>query len=260
MFQQSLRTIPQVNPNFWSFAITGAVSRPLILSFADLHAYPAQTVRAALVCAGASADRPLIGEALWRGVPLSALLAEIAVAPAARYARLHAADGYTAVLPLERLATALLACEMDGAPLPPEHGYPARLIAPGLYGYKMPKWIERVELTASPNGGFWETRGASLDGEAGLRAAIDDYTVSESAPAVITIRGTVANIGHLVDTLQLSIDGGGWMPVPFTPAAPFALTRWQITWTAPGAGDYHVRVCAAHSSASAEHSLVIQVR
>lgn len=257
MFRQSLRSIPQVNPNFWSFAITGAVSRPLILALSDLRAFPTQTIRAAVICSGASSDQPLVGEALWGGVPLEALLAELPLKPTARYARLHAADGYTAVLPLTRLAETLLATTMDGAPLPAEHGAPARLIAPGLYGSKMPKWIERIELTDSPAGGFWEARGGTLEGVAGLRAAILD---AASAGTARRIRGIAYAGAQPLDALAVSIDGGGWQPVPFTSAAPFALTHWQIDWTPPGAGDYHVRVRASQGDATASHALVIQVR
>jgi hypothetical protein len=260
LYQQSLRTIPAVNPNFWSFAITGAVSRPLILSYADLQTFATRRVRVAVVCAGTSADRPLMGEALWRGVPVSSLLDELTINPAARYARVHAADGYSAVLPLKRLANALLVFEMDGAPLPPEHGWPARLIAPGLHGYKMPKWIERVELTAAPDGGFWEARGWPLDGVAGLRAAILDYAPKLADPAVIALSGVFHSADPTATAIQMSVDGGGWMPISFTPGEPFTLTRWQIDWTPPGAGDYCVRVRAQHGNESDENSLVVRVR
>ncbi|MFN8451593.1 MAG: molybdopterin-dependent oxidoreductase [Anaerolineae bacterium] len=144
LFQQSIRITPQINQAYWSFAITGRVARPLILSFDDLRQFPTETLRCAIACAGTSSGRPLLGEAIWRGVPLRALLADVTVGSSARYARVHAADGYTTVLPLDQLANALLVYEMDGAPLLPRARLPARLIAPGLQGYKMPKWIERI--------------------------------------------------------------------------------------------------------------------
>ena len=125
------------------------VRRPLILSYADLLALPTQTLRCAITCAAPNSDQPLIGEAVWRGVPLQTLLDELDNPPNAHYAHIAAADGYTTVLPLDALAQTLLVTAMDDAPLPLEHGYPARLIAPGLHGYKMPKWIERIELDAT---------------------------------------------------------------------------------------------------------------
>ena len=255
MFHHSIRSIPPVNPNYWSFAITGRVRHPLILSYADLQSLPTQTMRCAVACAATSADRPLIGEALWRGVPLSHLLDNVTIDPSAQFARIHAADGYTTVLPLDRLAQTLLVYEMDGQPLAPEYGFPARLIAPGLFGYKMPKWIDRIELTDTSDGGFWESRGWSIDGTMTVKAALTGRSISPSGAPILS---GVAYAGeHPITSVQISIDGGGWMPVPLTPAEPFALTHWQIDWTPPGAGEYHVRVQASDGVLFVEHSLVI---
>jgi Oxidoreductase molybdopterin binding domain len=258
LFQQHIRTIPPINPEYWSFAIIGRVRRPLILSFDDLRQFPVETLRCAVACAGMSRSRPLIGEALWRGVPLRALLGEVSIDPAARFARIHAADRYTTVLPLDQLADTLLVYVMDGAPLAPAHGFPARLIAPGLHGYKMPKWIERVELTESPDGGFWEARGWSLDGAAGVRAALLSH--EQTADGSLALAGVAYAGSDAIASVQVGIDGGGWMPVPFTPTDPFALTRWRIDWTPPGTGDYEIRVRASSGSAAAEHALVVRVR
>ncbi len=255
-YQQQIRDIPAVNPNFWSFAITGQVQRPLILSLADLLALPTQTVLCAIACAKPGKDSPLIGEATWRGVPLRALLNQVVIDPSVRYARLSAADGYTTVLPIERLASTLLAYEMDGAPLPLEHGYPARLIAPGLHGYKMAKWIERIELRDSADGGFWESRGFSVDGEASVKAAI---LVSTPSINGVTLTGIAYAGLRQIESVQVSIDDGDWMPVPFQPGNPTTLTHWQIEWTPPASGTYHARVRASSASNSAEHSLVVRV-
>ncbi len=255
-FQQQIRSIPNVNPNFWSFSIGGSVRRPLILSYADLLALPAQTLRCAIACAGENSDHPLIGEANWRGVAIGTLLDELDIDPNARFARVSAADGYTTVLPLDALAQTLLVTAMDDAPLPPEHGYPARLIAPGLHGYKMPKWIERIELTASADGGFWEARGGSLDGAASVKAAITAH--EQSADSVVSLSG-IAYAPALI-SIEISIDGGGWMPVAFTTADPHALTHWRVDWTPPASGDYQVTVRASAGHADAQHSRVVRIR
>ncbi len=189
---------------------------------------------------------------------MSALLSELESDPAVRFARLHASDGYTAVLPLDQLSACLLAYEIDSAPLPLEHGFPARLIAPGLGGYKMPKWINRIDLTASPDGGFWEARGASLDGAAAVTAAILSHDLQPNGARRLT--GVAYAGARAVQSVSVSVDGGGWMPVDFTPAEPGALTHWQIAWTPPGAGDYQLRVRASDGSTSAEHALVIKLR
>lgn len=263
-FRQNIRTIPTINPNYWSFVIHGSVRHPLIHSLDEVRALPAQTFRCAVTCAGmssnrrAAADHPLIGEADWHGVPLSALLDRVEIDPAVRYARLHAADGYITVLPLERLAESFLVYAMNDAPLPPEHGFPARLIAPGRGGYKMPKWIERVELTTSPDGGFWEARGWSLAGDAPTTAAITDH--QPTASDVIRLQGVAYAGGRAITALELSVDGGAAMPISFTPADPFTLTRWQIDWLPPGAGDFHVRLRASDGQTDHYHDHLIRIR
>ncbi len=255
-FQQQIRSIPSVNANFWSFSIGGKVRRPLILSYADLLALPTRTLRCTITCAAQNSDQPLIGEAVWRGAAMQTLLDELEIDPDAHYARISAADGYTTVLSLDALAQTLLVTAMDDAPLPPEHGYPARLIAPGLHGYKMPKWIERIELSTSPNGGFWEMRGGSLDGAASVKAAITGH--EQAADGSVAFSG-IAYAPALI-SIEISIDGGGWMPVAFTPDDPHALTHWRIDWTPPGAGDYQVTVRASDGHGDAQHSLVVRIR
>lgn len=258
LFQQHIRTTPQINQAYWSFAIIGRVARPLILSFDDLRQFPTETLRCAIACAGTHSGRPLLGEAVWRGVPLSTLLADVTVDSSARYARIHAADGYSSVLALDRLAEALLVYEMDGAPLPLAHGFPARLIAPGLLGYKMPKWIERIELTESPDGGFWESRGWSLDGAADVKAALLSH--NPTADGALALAGVAYAGKHAITSVEVGVDGGGMMPVAFARAEPFALTRWQIDWTPPGAGDYEIRVRATSAIAASEHARIVRVR
>ncbi|MCC6803018.1 MAG: molybdopterin-dependent oxidoreductase [Anaerolineae bacterium] len=258
LYQQHIRTIPSINADYWSVAITGRVRRPLILSFDDLRQFPTETLRCAIACAGVTSHRPMLGEAVWRGVPLSALLDGITIDDGARFARVHAADRYTTVLTIEQLAGTLLVYEMDGAPLPPAHGFPARLIAPGLHGYKMPKWIERIELSDSSDGGFWEARGWSLDGTAGVKAAVLSH--EPQANGSIALTGVACGGIQAITTVEISVDGGGWMPVAFTRAEPFALAHWRAEWLPPGAGDYEIRVRAASSSASAEHARVVRVR
>jgi hypothetical protein len=255
-FHHQIRTIPSINPNFWSFAITGAVRHPLILSYADLQALPAQTFHSVIACAGMSKDRPLIGEAIWRGVPLITLLDEVIAGSSVRYAHIHSADRYTTVMPLDRLAQAFLVYEMDDAPLSPEHGFPARLITPGLSGYKMAKWIERIELSASSEGGFWESRGWSLEGTARVKAAI--LSREQRPDGNINFSGIAYAGERPITRVQISIDGGDWMPIPFT--TDEILTRWQIDWMPPHAGEYEVRLLASAGDDQDTHTHRLTLR
>jgi hypothetical protein len=254
LFQQHIRTIPAITAAHWSFSIGGAVRHPLILTFDDLRAYPSVEWPCALACAARS---PLIGHANWRGVPLAALLAELDFAPAIQHARIYSADGYHASLTLERLGGALLAYEMDGAPLPPEHGFPARLIAPGLYGYKMPKWVTHIRLGDAPAPGYWEARGWPDDGAARPLASIEATQAQVNGD--ILISGVAYAGQEAITGVEVSVDDGDWTPVTFTVEQDWV--RWQAAWT-PGAanGDVVLRARArTHSQLSRPHTVILRI-
>jgi hypothetical protein len=237
LFKQHIRAIPSINSAYWSFAISGRVQRPLILSYADLLAYPAEDVPCALVCIGGSG---LLGEALWRGVRLGSLLAEVEIAPDAHFASAHSADGYHAGCSLDLLRQAWLITHMDGAPLPPEHGFPARLLLPGHAGHHMPKWILRIDLANVPQPSFWQ--------------------VAEDRPLVsVVLRraemrrdGIVRLSGHayaprtLIE-LAIQFDDGAPHPVETLPATAGGMIPWQFAWTPPYPGDFHIRLSAPHA-------------
>lgn len=200
----------------------------------------------------------MMREATWRGVQVSVLLHNIDVDPSARYAHVFASDGYSSVLPLNALKETLLAFEIDGAALTPEEGFPARLLAPGRYGYKMPKWINRIELLETPDGGFWETRGWSLEGVAEARVAITSH--SQASDGSIELAGVAFGGAAGVDSVRISIDGAGEMPIQFTSAERLALTHWRANWMPPGAGEYAVKVLAYAAARATEHTISIRVR
>lgn len=253
-----MKTIPTVQRAYWSFAITGGIKQPLILSYDDLLTYPTETQRVAIACSSVTTDHFHIGEPLWRGVPFQTLLADLEIDPAALFARIHAADGYVTVLPLETVRGALLVYEKDGAALSPDDGFPARLIAPGLAACDMPKWIERIELSASQAGGYWEAHGKTIPAESNVVAVLRDPL--PALGGALTLNGVAYAGARPVTSVEVSIDGGDWMPVPFTPADPFSLTYWRIDWTPPYAGDFHVRLRASDGTASAEQARIVEVR
>ena len=243
-FQQHSRSIPVVEATYWSFMLGGRVTLPLMLSYADLLAMPAFDFEALIACAGNSPGGPAVGQARWRGVSMTALLAEINPLPNSRYAHLYAVDGYSTSLSFEQLNSAVLVYAMNDAPLPPEHGGPLRLIVPGLYGYKMPKWIQRILLADAPLAGFWEGRGWPQSGTVGPTAAfaqsVDQIAVGEP----VNLAG-YAFAGRVpVAQIELSVEDGPWMSVPVEPNAPQVAAYWSIDWTPPTAGAYVLRVRA----------------
>jgi DMSO/TMAO reductase YedYZ molybdopterin-dependent catalytic subunit len=247
-YRQHLNNIPQITPVYWMMRLYGLVEKPLAFSYDDLLAMPSIEQTCTLACVGSSARTPMIGNARWKGVPLSHLLEQITISPTARYAQLHAADGYTTYLEVDILDTGMLAYQMNGEALPPEHGYPVRLIVPGLYGYKMPKWIQRIEFTDQPMPGSWEKRGWSPTGEVQTTSAIFSPRHLENISGTVQLAGIAYAGQNTVERVEISVNDATWMPVNIIPAPANQWTRWQIDWMPPTPGDYLIRVRASDNT------------
>lgn len=262
-YRQHLRHIPQITPVYWMMRLYGQVEKPIAFTFDELVAMPSVEQTCTLVCAGSSARSPMIGNGHWKGVAISHLLDQVNIAPNARYVQLHAADGYTTYLEVNAVRDGILAYEMNGEPLPVEHGYPVRLIVPGLYGYKMPKWVQRMEFTDQPTPGSWEKRGWSATGEAQTTSAIFSPRHLENVRGTVQLAGIAYAGQNTVEQIEISVNDAPWMPVNFETAPANQWTRWQIDWTPPTPGDYVIKVRATDSTgftqSTALHQLVIRV-
>ncbi|PJF27137.1 MAG: hypothetical protein CUN53_05190 [Phototrophicales bacterium] len=234
-FVQHIRAVPKLNADYWSFCISDGFHTPLILSYRELLALPATQFDAAFACAVGSG---LIGSASWRGVPMSDLLN--AFAPSYLYATAHSADGFSASYPLNVIRRAYLVYEMDGAPLSPEHGFPARLIVPGCVGYKMPKWVQRLDLTAEHVPGFWEQRGASLDGAG--HADVNLIGAVWQGDGLIRLHGMAINALGAEMALEIRFDGDEWLRVERAVSHRNRAFEWHYTWQPPYAGDFLVEL------------------
>ncbi len=261
-FRQPVPHLPRINADYWSLMLAGQVEVPLLLSYADLRALPAVEFPATLACAGSGAREQLISTALWRGVNFNNLMDKIKFRPEAAYARFYAVDGYTTSLPLDKLADTMLVYAMNGEALPPEHGYPVRLIAPGLAGYKMPRWVQRVEFAATPSLSYWEQRGWPASGTAPVTTAILSPYQPQTLENPVTFSG-IAYAGDAVITeVEVSIDHSPWMPVEYNPAVPYCWTEWSAHWQPAAPGAYHVRVrvtAAAAEKQTAQHSITLHI-
>ncbi len=250
LLRQQIRHIPPLHPDFWSFTVHSPAQPPLILSYNDVLALPASDVVSTLVCGGTGIPR--MRSAVWRGVYIPTLLERLNIRE--RYARFLSADGYVTGLPLERLKQAMLVYAMNGEPLSHEQGFPARILAPGFYGYKMPKWVTRMELTEIEPIGFWEARGWSTDGVVRTTATIISPRHRETVSGSITIQGNAYAGDRGISEIEVNIDDGPWMPVGFEPALPYCLTEWRIEWTPPTVGDYLIKVRV--SDETSQHKLL----
>jgi DMSO/TMAO reductase YedYZ molybdopterin-dependent catalytic subunit len=265
--------IPVVDPAGYRLEIGGEVVRPLTLSLDDLRARRRVRLPVTFECAGNGrallAPRPLsqpwlteaVGTAEWAGVPLGDLLEEAGVRAGSVEALFTGLDrgveggvsqAYERSLPLAETERALLAYEMNGAPLPPQHGFPLRLVVPGWYGMTNVKWLARVTLLAEPFGGYQNAvayRFYGADGEPGepvtrmlprsLMAppGVPDFASRERLlePGPVELRGRAWSGWGAIERVEVSVDGGrsfadAELEPPLSEAA---WCGWTFAWDAP---------------------------
>lgn len=159
----SFKDTPAVNANLWKLKIGGLVENPLELSYDQIRKLPQINERLTLECIGNPPDGDAIGNADWTGPRLRPLLERARVKANAVHAAMRAADGYYTAVPVDEIMRAenFLPYLMNGAPLPPDHGYPLRIFIPGKYGMKQPKWITEIEFLDHDFIGYWEKSGWS---------------------------------------------------------------------------------------------------
>ncbi len=219
---QHIRSIPPINSHVWAFSIGGLVRHPLILSYADLLRQPSVTLPVSVICM----DRRSIDSANYTGVRLSTLFNLVELQEGAEYVTLRAYDGYTSVLNLDDLREqAYIAYAINGQPLTHEQGAPARLVLPGRYGYKLPKWITRLEATAHAVSGTWEQRGFDLEGK--LNAVVEITNHETLADGHIRLHGFAYSPTETLDVLEIMVDRG------LSTRFPLTGSYWHVDWTPP---------------------------
>ena len=156
-------SIPSIDIATWDLNVFGLVRNPARLSFDELRELGERDQTSDIHCVTrwTRLDMP------WKGVPLRAILELVEPLDSARYVIAHAEQGYTANLPIEALQDpdVMIGLEADGAPLTPEHGYPARLVVPKRYFWKSAKWLRGLEFSNVDKPGFWEGYGYHNEGD-----------------------------------------------------------------------------------------------
>lgn len=209
---------PAIDPDAWRLRVHGLVDRPVELSLADLMARELTEAWVTLSCVSNSVGGDLVGNAWWSGVRIATLLAELGVRPDADAVLQTSEDGWTCLTPLGALTderNALLAVAMNGEPLSIEHGFPVRMVVPGLYGYvSATKWLVELEVTRfSDAEGYWTSRGWSAHGPVKLTSRIDVPASGETVPAgEVHLAGTAWQQHTGVEGVEVQVDGGGWQP------------------------------------------------
>ncbi|MFM7536201.1 MAG: molybdopterin-dependent oxidoreductase [Acidimicrobiales bacterium] len=235
--------VPRVDARTWSLSITGLVDRPLRLTYDDLLAAELVEVPVTISCVSNEIGGDLVGTAQWRGIPLGSLLERAGVRPEAEQVFARSVDGFTAGFPVGAVRdgrTALLAVGMNGEPLPTRHGFPARLVVAGLYGYvSAVKWLAEIRLTPWDGvDGYWMPRGWSKEGPVKTQSRIDvPRAGSVVAPGPAAIAGVAWAPTRGIRAVEVSIDGGAWQAARVLPvASDETWAQWVFDgWTAdPG--------------------------
>ncbi|MRH91136.1 molybdopterin-dependent oxidoreductase [Nocardia sp. SYP-A9097] len=235
-------TVPQVSKDDWSLRIHGMVDREIRITYADLGSRQAIEKLVTLTCVSNPVGGDLIGNASWLGYRLDELLAEAGPHADADMVLSRSIDGFTAGSPLAVLTDgrdAMLAVGMNGEPLPTAHGYPARLVVPGLYGYvSATKWVTELEITRFDRAqAYWTRRGWSARGPIKTGTRIDTPAGgSKPAAGKVTVAGVAWAQHRGIRAVEVRIDNGEWQPARLA-AEPSVDTwrQWAFDWDAtPG--------------------------
>jgi len=233
-------TVPTIDPSTWSLRISGMVDREVTLSFQELLDLGVDEYVITLTCVSNEVGGPLLGNAKWLGVPLRTVLALAGPASGADMVLSTSVDGFTAGTPIEALTDpmldAILAVGMNGEPLPLEHGFPVRMVVPGLYGYvSATKWLSELKVTTfADDEGYWTPRGWDALGPIKLSSRLDTPRADKPVPAGLTKVAGVAWAQPVgVAKVDVKIDGGSWMPATLsTPINTDSWVQWYVDWEA----------------------------
>ncbi|MFC9918307.1 molybdopterin-dependent oxidoreductase [Agromyces binzhouensis] len=246
--------VPQVDPAEWRLRIHGMVDRELELTWDELLALPLGESVTTLACVSNEVGGELIGTAVWLGYPIRELLARAAPTADADMVLSRSIDGFTASTPLDALTDpareAVLAVGMNGDPLPVEHGFPVRMVVPGLYGYvSATKWVTELEVTRfDRDRAYWSDRGWSERGPIKLSSRIDVPRAGQSVEAGTVVVAGVAWLQHTgVSAVEVRIDDGPWQPATLATAiSADTWVQWRYEWdAAPGRHTIRVRAISA---------------
>jgi DMSO/TMAO reductase YedYZ molybdopterin-dependent catalytic subunit len=232
---------PLVDLERWRLGVAGMVDRPFELSYRELLAMPLEEHDITLVCVSNELGDRLSGNARWRGVRLDELLRRAGPRPEATQVVGGSVDGFTTGFPTSLALdgrNALVAVAMNGEPLPEAHGFPARLVVPGLYGYVSAcKWLQEIRLDRFEGfDPYWVERGWAKEGPIKTMARIDTPTRNRKPRAGRVPVAGVAWASHVgISKVEVQVDAGPWIPARLGPGERDTWRQWAVDWEAtPG--------------------------
>ncbi|MDN5686551.1 MAG: molybdopterin-dependent oxidoreductase [Brachybacterium sp.] len=246
--------VPRVDPASWQLRIHGLVDHELTLSFEELLAEPMITQHVTLACVSNPVGGDLAGNATWLGVPVRTLLERAGVREGADMVLSRSIDGFTASTPLEALTDdrdSLIAVGMNGEPLPQQHGYPVRMVVPGLYGYvSATKWLTELKVTRFADDlAYWSTRGWSERGPIKIASRVDvPRSFAELAPdaeGAVMLGGTAWAQQRGIAAVEVRIDDGDWREADLgAEVTEDTWVQWSLRWEDAAPGDHTATVRA----------------
>ncbi|MCV7361062.1 molybdopterin-dependent oxidoreductase [Mycolicibacterium neworleansense] len=254
-------SVPQLSRDEWRLRIHGMVDREITYSFADLDRFEVVEKAVTLTCVSNPVGGEYISTGMWTGYRLHDLLRAAGVSPDADMLLSKSVDGFTVGTPMEALGDgrdAMLAIGLNGQPLPVEHGYPARLVMAGLYGYvSATKWVTDLELTRFDRAqAYWTRQGWAPRGPIKTESRIDVPKRGQKVPAGATTFGGVAwaqNRG--VRGVEVRIDDGPWQPAQLGDAYSDQTWRlWSFPWQASSPGGHTITVRATDNTGAVQTS------
>lgn len=248
-------TVPQLSRADWQLRIHGMVDREITYHFQDLERFEAIDKVVTLTCVSNPVGGNLISNAVWTGYRVRDLLADAGIHTDADMVLSKSSDGFTAGTPVEALTDArdaILAVGMNGQPLPTNHGYPARLVVPGLYGYvSATKWVVDLELTRFDKAeAYWTRLGWSPRGPIKTESRIDvPRSGDDVARGPVTFGGVAWAQNRGVKAVEVRIDDGPWQQAQLGDAySNDAWRLWSFPWQADATGLHTITVRATDNT------------
>ncbi|RZU62633.1 molybdopterin-dependent oxidoreductase [Zhihengliuella halotolerans] len=244
-------SVPRIDPSTWRLRIHGLVEQEIEIGFDELLAEDLVEADVTLTCVSNPVGGDLAGNARWLGVPVRRLLERAGVDPSADMVLSRSVDGFTAGTPIEALTderNSLLAVGMNGEPLPAQHGFPVRMVVPGLYGYvSATKWLEDLKVTRfADDSAYWTDRGWSAEGPIKLASRVDVPRSFASVPAgEVMIGGTAWAQQRGISAVEVQIDDGEWQAATLAAdGGADSWRQWSFAWDGATPGRHSVTVRA----------------
>ena len=256
-------TVPNLTTDEWSLRIHGAVDREITISFDDLLAMPAVQRMITLTCVSNEVGGKLAGNARWLGVRLADVLAMAGPQDGADCLLSTSVDGFTVTTPLAAVTDgrdALLAYAMNGEPLLVEHGFPVRMVVPGLYGYvSATKWVVDLEVTRFADvTAYWTERGWAPQAPIKTASRIDvPAGFAQLTAGSVAVAGMAWAQHRGLRAVQVQIDDGPWQDATLSGEAGIDTWRqWSYLWTATEPGIHTIRCRAIDADGTVQTDAV----